>query len=319
VAEGILLAPGEFLPRERKPPAQVTYCAIKTRFGTFAGTDEGVFRLVAGQWVIERSECELPVSRPNGLAYVAGRYVTGGLGGLWIGAPGHWTQAAPDSIRQVVTEGESVWIVHGDGALDKILPGSDRIYPDALSGQVKRPWTSCMRTAGSKVLLGGAGGWIERGDVAAEHYPTELDGQVVTAISSVGASVWVGTQDSGLIRFGGGAPKVWNPGNGLSDTWVTDLCHTPEGMFVATSHAGLFRIRGDSVERRDGPTQRVTKLAMWGNRLVVGGMDGAWVYTDGLWAPLDTNREETTAIEAIHGKLAVCTAAGIFFFSDTPA
>ena len=61
--------------------------------------------------------------------------------------------------------------------------------------------------------------------------------------------------------------------------------------------------------------RRVTALGEWKGRLVVGGMDGAWVREGAGWRVLPTGGEETTSVSAVGGGLAVTTAAGAFRWS----
>jgi hypothetical protein len=164
-------------------------------------------------------------------------------------------------------------------------------------------------------MFGGLGGWVERGNTQAEQYPPELSGDVVTAIACRSGIRWVGTQASGVLKFDEKGVKRFNPGTGLPDPWVTALCHTPQGLVVGTAHHGIFRITGDTILALNGPSQRVSALAMWRGRLVVGGMDGAWIQHGRLWMPLPTQGEETTSIAQVGDRMAITTAAGMYFFA----
>ena len=147
---------------------------------------------------------------------------------------------------------------------------------------------------------------------ARESFPRELRGDVVMAISGYGKTRWIGTQKNGVLRFGSGPVRRWNPGNGLDDTWVTSLCRFDNGMVVGTMHAGLFRIVGDTISRVASPTLRITQVVAWRGTLVVGGMDGAWVKRGLKWESLATDGEETTSISVIAGQLCVTTNCGAY-------
>jgi hypothetical protein len=255
----------------------------------------------------------MPTSRPNGIARVGGKYVVGGIDGLFLGTPGHWTQASTDSIRQIRRIGEDVWVVHGDGALDKLDVNADHLYPDILTGASRRPWTACVAHANNRILCGGMGGWSERPDPPVEHFPSELAKDVVTAIAGRDQIRWVGTEQSGVVRFGPEGRHIWNPGNGLMDTWVTSLCRSKAGLLVGTMHAGLFKIVGDAITAMASPSQRVTQVALWKGALVIGGMDGAWIQNGSAWRLLIAG-EEATSIAAVDQKLAISTATGIYLF-----
>lgn len=311
---GLLLDPGDAWPLGTPPPAH-PYAALRVGGVLYAGTNDGLYRFDGG-WVRQTLPSDLPLARPNGLARVGDTYVVGGLGGLFVGRPGAWRKASDDAIRQVTTIGGEVWAVHGDGAVDKIDPTSDRIYPDLLSGNARRPWTSCLGASDATPLFGGLGGWAERSGSqrsSPERYPTAMNGDVVTALAGRDGVRWVGAQKSGLFRFDAKGVHRWTPGNGLPDTWVTALLRTPAGLLVGTARGGLFRVVGDAIAPVASPTPRVTALSLWRGHVVVGGMDGAWRQEEKTWIPLPTDGEETTSFAPLGDRLAVTTAAGIFF------
>jgi hypothetical protein len=252
----------------------------------------------------------MPLQRPNAIAKIGSRYLIGGLGGLYLGQPGAWSKVSGEPVRQLLPVQDGAWIVYGSGAVDRIEPETDRLYPDVLFGSARRPWASCAALLDGVVAFGGQGGWIEHGNELTDLYPPELDGDVVMAIAGRGNVRWIGTQKSGLFEFERGRVLRWNPGNGLSDPWVTCLQMTSEGLVVGTATKGLFLLRHGQIRPVDSPTQRVTKLLAWRGKLVVGGMDGAWVGKSGAWKALQTGGEETTSLQKADGRLVVTTAAG---------
>jgi hypothetical protein len=264
-------------------------------------------------WLGQLTPSVLPVRRPNGIAEFGGMYVIGGLEGLFYGKPGFWYTVSADSMRQVSQAGSEVWVVHGDGALDKLDLTTGEIFPDLLTGSSRRAWTSCVGISGKELLFGGLGGWSGRTTSISGNFPPEIGDDVVTAVTGRDDIRWVGTEKSGLVRFSPTGVRRWNPGNGLTDTWVTSLCRTQSGLVVGTLHAGLFRVVGDRIVPMPSPTPRVTQLGLWKGQLVVGGMDGAWIQQGTMWTPLRTNQEETTSITTIAGRLTVTTASGIYF------
>jgi hypothetical protein len=282
----------------------------------YAGTNQGLYeRIEKSPWRKLSLPGELPIARPNGIAKVDGTFVVGGLGGLFVGTPGHWQQSATDSIRQVVANGPDVWVVHGNGSVDKIHPQKAELWPDLLFGGSRRPWTACVCPFGNSVLFGGSAGWQERGPRPREHYPDQMKGDVVQCIAGDAKGCWIGTEKSGLFRFDEVKLHCWNPGNGLTDPNVTALLPIENGVIVGTAHAGLFEVTGGQLRTLNSPTQRVTALGRWKNQLVVGGMDGCWVQTSSHWTKLATSDEETTSIAVFNGRLAVTTASGIYFWS----
>jgi hypothetical protein len=301
------------------PLAGVTghvYAKLESGGASYAGTSNGLWRGRGGSWTREALPSKLPgsLSRPNGLAVVSGQYVIGGLGGFFTGRPGDWTEISADAIRQVCAQDGQAWVVHGNGALDRVDVATGRLYPDILAGAAPRAWTSCIGQAGKTLLFGGQGGWVERSNTLVPHFPPELKDDVVLSITGRDTVRWIGTEQSGVLRFGPTGIHRFNPGNGLTDTWVTSLLLTPSGLFVGTLHAGLFRIVGDRVEPLSSPTRRVTQLGLWNGALVVGGMDGAWIRSGPSWKPLGTGSEETTCVSTEGHRLVVTTVAGVYFF-----
>lgn len=322
LAHGLELGPGDgwlvsqpsLLHQFPTPPPGHAYSVLQSGSDLLAGTAQGLFRFHSGGWTRETLPTRIPVTRPNGFAEVQGAYVVGGMDGLFLGKPGQWKLVATDAIRQVCRLGSDVWVVHGNGALDKIDPSGDQIYPDVMTGASKRPWTSCVGHVGETALFGGMGGWSERTASIVERFPPVLKKDIVTAITGRASTRWIGTEQSGVVRFGPDGIHRWNPGNGLTDTWVTSFCRTPGGLVVGTMHSGLFMIVGDGIEAIASPTKRVTQLGLWKGTLVVGGMDGAWVRRGTKWSPLDTHGEETTSLNELSGRLAITTASGLYLF-----
>jgi len=315
---GLLLSPTEGWPlREMPKPAATVYSLILDQQGVLAGTSAGLMRWNASAWIPVGPPSALPLPRPNGLAEIGKDYLIGGLGGLYLGRPGAWKQVSTQPVRQILGESDEAWVVYGSGAVDKVVPSQDQLFPDVWYGAARRPWVSCVAEIGKTLVFGGQGGWIEHGKEVTETYPKELDGDVVLAIEGREAVRWVGTQRSGLWRFGSGQTKRWNPGNGLTDPWVTSLCRVPpKGLMVGTMTGGLFLLDGDTIRPVECPTKRITSLAIWKGHLVVGAMDGAWLKEVASWRKLETDGEETTALTVLPSRvLAVTTASGVHFLA----
>jgi len=280
-----------------------------------AGTTVGLFRWKDGAWDRVHLPSQSPLKRASGIVAFGSEYVVGGLGGLYLGHPGEWRQVATDSIRQVVKIDGYAWIVHGSGAVDKLDPVKGRFYPDILAGQASRPWTSCVGSVGKTLLLGSSGGWCERSRNSKDCFDPALDGDVVTAIEGDGARRWVGTQKNGLIEITSQGKKLWNPGNGLTDTWVTALAQSSRGLYIGTAHGGLFLLADGKLRSLPSPTSRITALKVTQGKLFIGGMDGAWVQSPLGTKALATQAEETTSISVEGRKMMLTTNQGIYFLA----
>jgi hypothetical protein len=311
---------GQFLEREgkpafRRPPTAGDYALLNDGRSLLAGTEDGLWQLAGTTWSRLPLPSKLPTTRVHGYASVGGWLAVGGPQGLYTGRPLQWNRVNQEPVRNLMAHGEAVWVLYGSGAVDKIEPGRDRLYADVLHGSAKRPWTSCLGSAGPTVLFGGHGGWIERDGSLVERYPAELAGDVVTAIAGSGKTRWVGTQKQGLVEFTGKRVRRWNPGTGLPDTWVTALQPTPTGLVVATATEGLFLLMQGKLKRIPSPSSRPRSLLGGPGWLAVGATDGAWLRHKGQWKKLSTGGEETTALTTKGNRLAVSTAKGIHFIT----
>jgi|GEM_PF-3151131 len=312
---GRFLVDGQGADVLARDPADGDYALLEVGGRLLAGTPRGVYAFESGAWKAETVPSELPVLRPMGIAFAGSSTVVGGLTGVYIqGRSEAWSRVSKDAVRQFLASGGDVWVLYGSGGVDKLDVAHNQLVYDAVNQGAKRPWTSCLASFDGTILFGGQGGWIERSKHGvSEHYFPEIDQDVVMAAAGRGAVRWIGTQKTGLLRFGEGPVRQWNPGNGLADTWVTALLHAPEGLYVATSGDGLFLLRGDSIAAVESPTKRPRQLALYKGKVVVGGMDGAWILDTNGWRELATNGEETTALVA-GTRLIVCTASGVYFF-----
>jgi len=265
-------------------------------------------------WTLENGR--LPIGRVHGYAHVGEQTVVGGMEGLYIGHPGDWKVVSEEPVREVRQQGDVVWVLYGSGAVDKMEPRLDRLYPDVLHEAARRPWTASLGFSGPTVFLGGHGGWVEKGKSLSEKTVPELEEDVVTAIDGDEKTRWVGTQKNGLYRFSGSGKTVWNPANGLIDTWVTSLLHTREGLFVGTGTDGLYLLRNAKIFRTDCPARRHVLTRLWDAQVVVGDNDGAWIQQGSEWKPIPIGRNETTFLTTDGSDLVVGTARGVYFVGD---
>lgn len=280
-----------------------------------AGTIGGLYELRGRTWTRIQLPSQLPGDRPQALEFSSGKYIVGGIDGLYTGTPGHWTRVRDVAVKSLINWQGAIWALMSDGSVSKLDLKRNALATDVLYGSFKRPWTASISVQPTVLLFGGHGGWGEKfssGKIA-ETYLPQLDGDIVTAVVASGDVRWVATQKSGLLRVRKGKVEhVWNPGTGLSDTWVTALVKTSRGLIVGTASSGLFLVKNDQIASLPSPTKSIRTMAFYGGGLIVGGLEGAWRQTSAGWAPLPTDSEETTFIRG-GTSLAIGTPSRIIF------
>lgn len=261
---------------------------------------------------------DLPIARVHGYFEVGKQRYLAGIEGLYR-KEAQWERIDERPVREMMLS-NAVWVLYGDGSVDKLDHQEGRLYFDVMAGAAKRPWVSCLGPIGDGVGFGGNGGWMVRGPARApklsEFYPPELKGDVVTAISGGigprGITTYVGTQKHGLFEFSKGNVKRYGFAAGLPDSWVTALSPGRGQLVVALADGGLVRIgKAGKVEPMPQPETRVRKLMSFRDGLVVGGMSGCWFGWGTSWQKL--TEEETTGLAYRDGfqSLGVCTPTGI--------
>lgn len=253
---------------------------------------------------------ELPISRAHAWVRHRAEQWLGGLGGLYRGKPGGWSKIDDRPVKEIVESGDAIWVLFGDGSVDKLEPKSDRLFYDVLKEASKRPWAACIGYSGDGLRFGGLGGWIDRGSRPGEAFPKELEGDVVT----VALGDYLGTQKHGLFRWRSGKLERYGFAAGIADSWITSLAKLPGKSDVAVGLADGGVVTGvDRFKPLSQPSQKVRKLAVFGGRLVVGGMEGCFIQTRSGWQRL--TGQETTCL-AIDGKrLGVGTPTGITWWA----
>ncbi len=148
------------------------------------------------------------------------------------------------------------------------------------------------------------------------HLPT-LPGQRGDRVSVLertpDGTLWVGT-DHGLARVGPELKVTFLSGLGTAD--VSALAPTDGGVWVGTRAAGLWRVRGDTVERMSppGPLDHVTALAVDGDR-------GVWVgtHSNGLYyrTPTGTFEPAPAEVPARISALRMARQGGLWVGTET--
>ncbi len=268
--------------------------------------------VLVGLCLAVQPPADWPFERIHGVEYAHGTWVAGGLRGLGIKRPNQpWEIISKNAVRQTARLGHDIYVLYGNGAVDKLDVKADRLYFDVLYERAKRPWTSVVRVCADQVLFGGHGGWTAKsGDRLREFYPSELAGETVTAIDmTADGATWVGTQRQGLFRFKQGKPEKFGIAKGLPDTWVTGLSVARGQLFAGTASGGLVAFDGGQFRRVDSPSLRVRSLTTVGGRLVVGTLEGTWLRGESGWQTLGD--EETTCVSTAGGQLWLGEPGGL--------
>lgn len=258
----------------------------------------------------ERFPCE----RVAGLSIMDHKWLVGGIRGLYLGSPdGTWKEVSKQSVRQVVASGKDSWVLYGNGSVDKANAGEDRLYYDVFHGAVKRPWVASISPTGAGLTFGGHGGWFDRigAKPVKETYPEFLGKREVTSQLIVGGTRYVGTQD-GLFVFGAKGGKRLGFGDGLADTWITDIVRHGSQVLVGTYTGGAYEIDRGKAKAIEVPNRNIRHLLNWNGMLVVGALHGTWIQHDGTWTLL--SKMENTFLADINHQLVVGTVGSIRFF-----
>ena len=257
---------------------------------------------------------QMPFERVHAVVRTPNEYYVGGLKGLVKGAPGQWQSIDERPVKQLLHVNLSIWVLYGDGSVDKIAYLKGNLFYDFLMGSVKRPWGSCLAESSNNVIIGGHGGWITRGDHLIETYRKELDGQVVTAVCDRDGTLWFGTQKNGLFRYTNGDMKRFGFAAGLPDSWVTTMLSCNGGLYVGMADGGIVRKENDRFVPFDSPCRKVRLLTSFNGKLAVGGMEGCWIQDGTGWQQLST--EEATCLTVINKRIAVGSPTGLKWFSN---
>lgn len=249
---------------------------------------------------------ELPIARVNAWIRHRDEQWMGGLGGLYRGKPGNWAKIDDRPVKEIAESGEALWVLFGDGSVDKLEPRSDRLFYDVLKEASKRPWAACIGLSGDGLRFGGLGGWIDRGRKPSESFPKAMEGDVVT----VALGDYLGTQKHGLFRWRNGKLDRYGFAAGVADSWITSLAKLPSKDEVVVGLADGGVVTGvDRFRPLNQPSQKVRKLAVYAGRLVVGGMEGCFIQSGSDWQRLTD--QETTCVAVDGKRLGVGTPTGL--------
>jgi ligand-binding sensor domain-containing protein len=197
----------------------------------------------------------MPESLPSADIYGLALY----RGDLWVSTfnqgllcyrTGHWrTVSVADGLagpspRQMVVFQDRLYVRQTTSQLDCY---DGKVWGPAFAkGVLPRPDTYTLATDGTRLYLGGWAGWAATDGKTwtFSYHDAPLDGQVVTSIAAAGGTVWVGTEQRGLVACAGGKTTQYHEASGLTDDWITCIDLRPERLLVGTYCGGLLKREG---------------------------------------------------------------------------
>jgi ligand-binding sensor domain-containing protein/signal transduction histidine kinase len=82
--------------------------------------------------------------------------------------------------------------------------------------------------------------------------PAFRDDSILSLLAEKDGSLWIGTEGGGLLHYSGRSFRAYGPGEGLSNGFVRGLLRDREETLWIGTDRGLFRMRGQSINRLDG-------------------------------------------------------------------
>ncbi|MCM2257006.1 MAG: ATP-binding protein [Vicinamibacteria bacterium] len=317
------------------PHANVTSLAESGEEGRrslWAGTHEGLGRLVDGQWTRFGSTDDLPNAHVQSL-------LADGPDELWVGTASglaRWRQGAwrrfdsastgvPALQREVQSllvqqasydAGRRLWVGTNAGLAVCDEDDTCRLYADAASGlpsAIVRSMATSVSASGDPVLWIGTYEGLARSvqGLWTQLVPSHsgLPDRAVTGIVEADGALWFSTWGNGLARTRGGRWAYFRRSGGhLADDSVVALAPARGaggGVWAATLRNGLVRVADGHARFYDTrnsalPSDRVQTLLSTTSGLWVGTSAGlAWVDEDGL-ARVSGPDGDPLSVDALH-------------------
>ncbi len=239
------------------PSAQVTAIASNNRDSLFLGTyDAGLFVFKDGK-ISPLSFPSAPVPAITSLCYTAkSKLWIGTRGrGLWSYEKGVFRQyVAPDRnfpsnfVNSIFEdENERLWIGFANGA---ILYENDSFKTLQTKG---RRINTFLSIGGDSVLIGEESGLLlyAGGEISEFKTGTVADSFVLQCFTLQGRSLWMGSPDNGIIRYGldDGKAIVINKNNGLRSDFIYNIIADDEGNIWTGTGFGIHKITMNTGEQ----------------------------------------------------------------------
>jgi len=162
---------------------------------------------------------------------------------------GGMSEGAPANIRQLIPAGDRLYARDADGHMKVWNNGA---WQEASwSVALPRHEVYSASYSDGDLIVGGWAGWARiRNDQVEAHYKDPaLQKHVITAIASVGDTVWIGTQDIGLLRFRNGVYTEYHEAQGITDDWITAINAGHGHVLVGTYTGGLLSMEGSRFQQ----------------------------------------------------------------------
>lgn len=145
----------------------------------------------------------------------------------------------------MVTFGNSLYLRHGNGKVDRFANGS---WERNACSQLPRREVSALAADERCLYVAQWGGWSEfDGQTWTHHLDLpDLQGLPVTALCPQNDTLWIGTQGRGLAEYSHSSHTLrWHDERkGLADDWITTLACINNKIYAGTFVGGLAEWNG---------------------------------------------------------------------------
>ena len=151
--------------------------------------------------------------------------------------------SSSNAPRQMAVFHDRLYVRFGNGNVD-CFDGKDwqrDVFPDLPRGKVYS-----LAADDKKLYIGQWGGWSEWDGKTLQNFLKipELQGVPLMVLHPIGYSLWIGTQNLGLIMYNHRSAKIRliDARHGLPDDWITAIVgNTDNNIFAGTFVGGLAR------------------------------------------------------------------------------
>jgi hypothetical protein len=240
-------------------------------------------------WVREKRWTHLDLSDCPGSTYFLAEYnrqiITSSFDSGIRSFSGKWSAALPQSNpRHLAVYDRMLYVRQTTGEVDRF---DGRRWKRNLLPWLLRGGAVSLATGDEKLLVGQYGGWSEFDGKRWSHFlrlPL-LEGRFVTALAATKDTVWIGTQDRGIIRYDRKTHLLSNydQRHGIEDDWVRCILADDKAPVIGMFLTGAYVKRGEVWNRLTPEvTGEATALARSpSGSLYVASREGLWRIEEG--------------------------------------